>query len=191
MTKRAKTLTPQDLKRTLNYISTKRHAARNRLLVILMFNTGIRVSEAASLRFCDMLDEQGNIKREIYLRPDQTKGGEGRSIFINNQLFKELHSYIKQFKSADLSKKLIYSQKKSSDGFTPNTLCQYYYYLFKGACIDGATSNSPRRSFITTLASKGVGIRVLASLAGHRSIQTTMVYIDANDDQKRAAVELL
>jgi hypothetical protein len=32
---------------------------------------------------------------------------------------------------------------------------------------------------------------VLASLAGHRSIQTTMQYIDANDDMKRKAVELV
>jgi integrase/recombinase XerD len=32
---------------------------------------------------------------------------------------------------------------------------------------------------------------VLASLAGHRSIATTQAYIDVNDDQKRAAVQLL
>ena len=191
MTKRAKTLTAQDLKRTLNYISTMRHAARNRLIVLLMYNTGMRVSEAASLRFSDVLDDQGEIKREIYLRPEQTKGGEGRAIFINNQLYKELQNYIRLYKPLDSGRKLIYSQKKNSDGFTPNTLCQYYHFLFKGACIDGASSHSPRRSFITTLASKGVGVRVLASLAGHRSIQTTMVYIDANDDQKRAAVELI
>ncbi len=44
---------------------------------------------------------------------------------------------------------------------------------------------------IATLASNGVGVRVLASLAGHRSIATTQAYIDVNDDQKRAAVELV
>jgi len=41
------------------------------------------------------------------------------------------------------------------------------------------------------LAAKGVGVRVLASLAGHRSISTTQAYIDVNDDQKRRAVELV
>jgi integrase/recombinase XerD len=41
------------------------------------------------------------------------------------------------------------------------------------------------------LAAKGVGVRVLASLAGHRSIQTTQAYIDVNDDMKRRAVELI
>jgi len=52
-------------------------------------------------------------------------------------------------------------------------------------------SHSARRSFITTPASKGIGIRALASLAGHRGIATVQSYIDVNDDMKRAAVELV
>ena len=46
-------------------------------------------------------------------------------------------------------------------------------------------------TFITSLASKGIGVRMLASLAGHRNLQVTMRYIDANDDMKRNAVELV
>jgi len=46
-------------------------------------------------------------------------------------------------------------------------------------------------SFNATLASKGIGVRVLASLAGRRSIETTQAYIDVNDEMKRAAVELV
>jgi integrase/recombinase XerD len=57
--------------------------------------------------------------------------------------------------------------------------------------MNGATSHSGRRSFITTLASKGIGVRVLAALAGHRSITTVQAYIDVNDAMKRAAVELV
>jgi integrase/recombinase XerD len=34
-------------------------------------------------------------------------------------------------------------------------------------------------------------VRVLASLAGHRSIATTQRYIDVNDDMMRAAVSLI
>ena len=47
-----------------------------------------------------------------------------------------------------------------------------------------------RRSFITNLATNGIGVRVLASLAGHRSIAVTQKYIDVNDDMKRNALEL-
>jgi integrase/recombinase XerD len=41
------------------------------------------------------------------------------------------------------------------------------------------------------LANKGVGVRVLAALAGHSSITTTQRYIDVNDTQLANAVELL
>lgn len=57
--------------------------------------------------------------------------------------------------------------------------------------MEGASSHSGRRSFITNLAAKGVGVRVLMALAGHRNISTTQAYIDVNDELQRAAVELL
>jgi integrase/recombinase XerD len=34
-------------------------------------------------------------------------------------------------------------------------------------------------------------VRVLASLAGHKSINTTQIYIETNDEIKRNAVELI
>ncbi|WP_083855902.1 site-specific integrase [Reyranella massiliensis] len=75
--------------------------------------------------------------------------------------------------------------------FSANTLCQTVNAMYRRAGISGAISHSGRRSFITTLATKGIGVRVLASLAGHRSIATTQAYIDVNDAMKRAAVELI
>jgi integrase/recombinase XerD len=68
---------------------------------------------------------------------------------------------------------------------------QHFFWLYRDAGIAGASSHSGRRNFITTLANKGISVRVLASLAGHRSIAVTQKYIDVNDDMKRNAVELL
>ncbi len=75
--------------------------------------------------------------------------------------------------------------------FSANVMTQHFYWLFKRAGISGASSHTMRRSFITNLAAKGIGVRVLASLAGHRSIAVTQKYIDVNDDMKRNAVELV
>ena len=69
-------------------------------------------------------------------------------------------------------------------------MAQHFHDLFKRAGIAGASSHSMRRSFITNLATKGIGVRVLASLAGHRSIAVTQKYTDVNDDMMRNAVEL-
>jgi integrase/recombinase XerD len=52
-------------------------------------------------------------------------------------------------------------------------------------------SRSGRRTFITTLASKGISVRVLQSLAGHRAMATTQCYIEVNYHMKRKAAQLV
>jgi integrase/recombinase XerD len=190
MAKQAKTLTQQELRRVLDYIATRKHAPRNKAIVLTTFLSGVRVGELASLRYCDVVDADGKIKNEIRLTAEQTKGKEARVVFINERLRKELSRYIKTYSPKDTNRKLFYSQKESSDGFTANTLTQFFHYLYQRCGISGASSHSGRRTFITTLANKGISVRVLASLAGHKNISTTQCYIDVNDEMKREAVEM-
>jgi integrase/recombinase XerD len=191
MSKQAKTLTQQELRRVLDYIATRKHSIRNRALVLTSFLSGMRVGEIASLRYSNIVSSDGTIKNEIHLTAEQTKGNEGRTVFVNDRLRKELECYISTHKPTNSNSKFFYSQKSTSDGFTANTLTQYFHYLYKRVGIDGASSHSGRRSFATNIASRGVGIRVLQKLLGHKNIQTTSVYIYANDDMLRKAVELV
>ena len=193
MSKQAKTLTQQELRRVLDYTATRKHSARNRALLMTTHLSGMRVGEVASLRNSDVLDAEGNIRTEIRLSAEQTKGNEARVVFVSDKLRKELELYTRLMNASNDNPtlKFFYSQKRSSDGFTANTLTQFFHYLYKRAGVDGASSHSGRRTFITNLASKGVGVRVLMSLAGHKNISTTQAYIDVNDDMKRKAVELV
>ncbi|MDH6301101.1 integrase/recombinase XerD [Polynucleobacter sphagniphilus] len=192
MAKQAKTLTQQELRRVLDYTATRKHSVRNRALLMTTHLSGMRVGEVASLRNSDVLDAEGNIRNEIRLSAEQTKGNEARVVFVSDKLRKELEQYTRSMNKANINPvlKFFYSQKRTSDGFTANTLTQFFHYLYKRAGIDGASSHSGRRTFITNLATKGVGVRVLMSLAGHKNISTTQAYIDVNDDMKRKAVEL-
>lgn len=187
--KQAKTLTDKELKQVLTYISLNRHAARNRAMLLLTHWAGMRVGEVAALRIGDVLNADNSIKFEIRLLAEQTKGHHARTVFIGQRLRKELASYVATLKCRSTDKSLFATQKRA--GFTANTLCQYFHWLYKEVGIDGASSHSGRRSFITNLANKGVGVRVLMSLAGHRDISTTQRYIDVNDEMQRAAVDLL
>jgi integrase/recombinase XerD len=63
--------------------------------------------------------------------------------------------------------------------------------VLKSANVDGASSHSGRRGFITNLANKGVSVRVLMELVGHSSMAVTQKYIDVNPKMLRASVELL
>ncbi len=191
MSKQAKTLTQIELRRVLDYIATRKHAVRNRAVLMTTFLSGMRVGEVASLKYSDVVDSSGVIKAEIRLSAAQTKTKEARVVFVSDKLRKELEVYCRCYTPNNPNRKLFYSQKEKSDGFSANTLTQFFHYLYKRVGIEGASSHSGRRTFITNLANKGIGVRVLMSLAGHRSITTTQAYIDVNDDIKRRAVELV
>jgi integrase/recombinase XerD len=191
MAKQAKTLTQAEIRRVLDYTATRKHSIRNRALVVTTYLSGMRVGEVAGLRYCDVVDAEGNIRNEIRLSAEQTKGKEARVVFVSEKLRKELEQYSKLYQPKNINCKFFYSQKACSDGYNANTLTQFFHYLYKRSGIDGASSHSGRRTFITNLANKGISVRVLASLAGHKNISTTQCYIDVNDDMKRKAVELI
>ncbi len=130
-------------------------------------------------------------KQAIRLTPEQTKGSKAGTVFVSDKLRKELQAYVKSVPSKSLTDKLFYSQKRPQDGWSSNTLCQFFHHLFKSVGIEGASSHSPRRTLITNLADKGVSVRVLQSIARHANISTTQAYIDVNDAMKRKAIELV
>ncbi len=185
----AKILNSQELRRVLDYVATRKHSARNRAMLLLTHFAGMRVAEVASLRLCDVLNDSGSIKEEVRLKPDQTKGKYARTVYLNLRMQKELSQYVKYIKTSDLQKPLFYTQKRES--FSPNTLAQYFLFLYRNVGIEGASSHSGRRSFLTHLANKGTSIHILKSLAGHRNISTTAAYLYSSPDQLKAAVELV
>ena len=184
----AKVLTQNEIDQVLRYVSTTRYPKRNRLLVVSSFFSGMRVGELAKLKLSDVLNNDGSIKNEIKLTAQQTKGNHARTVFVNEKLRSELASYIASHKANDTQAALFCTEKGGA--FTPNTLAQWFFWMYRKAGIV-ASSHSGRRTFITTLANKGISVRVLASLAGHKNIAVTQHYIDVNDGMKREAVELI
>ena len=186
--KQARTLTDKQLKQVLAYCSTRKHAARDRAIVLFSFLAGLRAKEIAALTIANITDELGNVREEFTLSPQQTKGSKARRVFVNARLQRELALYLKHTKFKANCPALFQSQKGAA--FSANTMCQLLLRIYDDAGIADATSHSGRRTFITNLAAKGIGVRVLAELAAHSSIATTQRYIDVNDEQLRSAVEL-
>ena len=196
----AKVLTEKEIKKVIKVIESKRHASRNRCMFMMTHMSGARISEVASLRICDVLASDGGIKSEVYLSALQTKGSKGRTLYLSDKLREEINLYLKtRFKLKDLLpvtmtdtvRALFTNQKDCQRGFSASTACQMFHYWYKEAKIEGASSHSGRRGFITNLANKGVHVRILQELAGHSSIAVTQKYIDVNQDKLRIAVEML
>jgi integrase/recombinase XerD len=196
----ARVLTERELRKVLNYCSNQPHATRNRAMLLCTHMAGMRVGEVAALRICDVLGADGVVMDEISLAASQTKGNDSRTVLVPKKLQEELIEYLQErfgFKDllavtlTDTQRALFPTQKNPKRGFTANTLCQLFHKIYKDARMTGATSHSGRRTFITKLADKGVGVRVLMALAGHKSIATTQRYIELNPTVMKAAVELI
>lgn len=188
--KQAKVLSDTEMKRLLAVVATGKHAERNRLAVMLSYFAGLRVGEIATLTIGDVIDSEGTVRDQVRLNPAFTKGGVARTIFVNKRLQREITKYLSGLPALpDASRPLLPTQKRSS--FSANTLCQLFGELYRRAGVDGASSHSGRRSFITKLAHSGISAKVIMELAGHKHLGTTQRYIEVNDEMKRAAVEVL
>ena len=197
--KQARTLNDKELNLLLLYINTRKYAERDRCMLLMTYWGGMRIGEVAATKIKDVLSVDGNVKQEINLTAEQTKGKYARTVVLSDKLRKEIMAYLlTRFSKQDLiaiqyseikEKPLFVTQK--SDGFNSNTACYHFHMLYKCAGLEGCSSHSGRRSFLTELSSKSVPLKVLMELAGHRQAQTTMRYVNVTQDMKRAAVSLL
>ena len=65
----AKTLTASEIEHLLNYINTRKYAARNRSMMLLTHLAGLRIGEVACLRWSDVTSSDGQVKDEIRCYP--------------------------------------------------------------------------------------------------------------------------
>lgn len=195
----ARVLNEKELNLLLLYVKTRRHALRDRAMVLMTHWAGTRIGETVAMKIGDVLANDGSIKSEVRLTAEQTKGKRGRTVVLSEKLRKELLVYLQdRFNTKQLiavtytdnmNKPLFETQKR--DGFSSNTGAYHMHMLYKAAGIEGASSHSGRRFFLTSLSAKAVPLKVMMELAGHRQAQTTMRYVDVSTDMKKAAVELL
>lgn len=171
---RARVLTPPELRHLLAHLAQKRHALRNATQVLLTYWAGLRVGEVADLRYCDVIDaSRSRIRPEIAV-PQGTRPA--RPVFLSARMRRQLANYVNAHPPANPGQPLFYTQKRS--GWTANTLAQHFFRLYHEAGLSGASSQSGRRTFVTTLANRGLPADDLRALAGHKRITSTLAAID-------------
>ena len=160
-------------------------------MFLLTAMAGLRVSEVACLTLADVQDADGTVRSEVFFAAERVKHRHARTVYVNSRLQQELASYIASRSWRSAAQPLFATHRGTRRTFSANTLAQYFHYMYARAGIKGASSHSGRKTFLTSLASQGVSVFVLAALAGHKSIATTQRYITVNDSVKRSAVELV
>jgi integrase len=88
---------------------------------------------------------------------------------------------------------IIVSQR--GDAMRPVSVVNWFAAAYREVRLDGCSSHSGRRTFITRAArlvhKAGGSLRDVQLLAGHRSIQTTQRYIDGDTEVQRKLVAMI
>ncbi len=202
--RQAKILSQQQAVVLLAYASTTRYPARNRLVILLSVNAGLRAGEIAGLSVnaglrageiagltWDMVvDATGEIAAVIEVRDCVAKKGSGRVIPMHSDLRSALAEWGKM---AGTNGPVVRSER---DGpMAPVSIVNWFAAAYRAAGLEGCSSHSGRRTFITRAArlvhQAGGSLRDVQLLAGHRSMQTTQRYIEGDSDAQRRLVALI
>ena len=137
-------------------------------------------------------DASGLLGNHLHLPDSSSKGRSGRSIPLN-QLLKQSLIYLYEHDSPTLDQYVIRSER--GEKFLPCNVSHWFKDVYKALRLDGCSSHSGRRTFVTTAAKRivevGGSLRDVQQLAGHTSLQMTQSYIEGDAEAKRKVIQLI
>lgn len=159
----------------------RKNATRDKLILTLLYYTGVRRNELLSLNWTDL-----NLsKSTLIIRSG--KGNKDRLIPIHKTLLELLDRYLEE-RLPLIDDALIVGERG-------RRMCKCCFvdilnrYLeISGLKKKGYSAHSFRHSFATHLIESGADIFKVQSLLGHATLETTKIYINFNSTQMAKAV---
>jgi site-specific recombinase XerD len=147
---------------------------RDRAMFLLMLRCGLRIGEVASLLLADLyLDEDAP---RLLVRG---KGSRERSVYLSRQAERALRAYLSERSSAPSDFVFLSYQL---DGLSTTAIHKRLMRYRREAGIH-LTAHQLRHSFATDLLNAEAPVTTIQKLLGHRWLETTQVYVFANDKQ--------
>ena len=186
----AKVITRPQERAVLDHVRHTRNPERDRVTFLLSLKAGLRAKEMAALTWGMVTDDAGRIGECIALPDNASKGKSGRTVYLHPDLKDALE--VLQTVSSDTRSDwpVIYSTRNK--GFSAATVKDWFTRLYRTLGMDGCSSHSGRRTFITRAARQvsvvGGSLRDVQQLAGHASLAMTQRYIEGDTDAKRKLI---
>jgi integrase/recombinase XerC len=193
--KQAKILSPTQERAILGFLGTTRYPHHDRALFLLSIKAGLRAKEMASLTWAMVTDAEGQIAEALQVPNRASKGKTGgRTIPLHPDLQTALVT-LQRWRGdlATQERPILFSER--GGGLSPATVRLWFHRLYTALKMDGCSSHSGRRTFITRAARKvsqvGGSLRDVQELAGHTSLAMTQRYIEGDTEAKRKLVALI
>lgn len=156
---------------------------RNRLILELLYGTGIRVSELCNIKLKD-IDLNNKTIRIL------GKGSKERIVFYGDVCAEILELYMSDGRNLLLNKKnndyLIIGAYKNDKPFTTRSVELIINDIIEKAAINKkVTPHVLRHTFATHLLNEGCDILMVKELLGHSSLDTTGIYTHVSNERLR------
>lgn len=190
--KQAKPLSRSDIRRLLALARRGRYPERDTVIVLLSVKAGLRACEIAGLSWAMALTARGQMASSLEIRDSISKRRRGRVVPLNQEL-KAALVRLHDATSPDPDDPIIESERGGHMGAV--AIVNWFARLYRKAGLEGCSSHSGRRTFITNAARLvhrvGGSLRDVQQLAGHASLSMTQRYIEAHAPAKRALVNII
>jgi integrase/recombinase XerD len=156
-------LNKKEILQIINSIKNLKH----KTIVMLIYSSGMRVSEAVKIKKGDIDYE----RKTIHIKG--SKGKKDRRTILSDASSNALKKYIEKYKPDEW----LFEGMCKNEHITIRTVQK----IFKDACEKcrinkKATVHTLRHSFATHLLDSGVDIKFIQELLGHKSTKTTEIY---------------
>jgi integrase/recombinase XerD len=160
-----------DVLHLLSKISNPRH----RLMISMLYGSGIRIGELVRLRIRD-IDFSS-----LSLRVVNAKHNKDRITVFAESLAEDLRALVR---GRDAKEYVFLTM--NSRPYNRRTVQAIFARAFQASGIQKhASCHTLRHSFATSLLGNGIDIRAIRDLLGHQSVKTTMIYLHVTEKSAR------
>jgi len=170
--------------------ATRQEPIRNQLMLLLAYDGALRRSELVALQIRDISFPH----QQITVRSEITKNGRGRVVMYGDVAHLLLHQYQEERAEADIAGGFLFrsqSDRNRTQGVTADTWDKIVERIAKRAGLHHHfTTHTLRHLRLTDLARTGMDLHAIAQYAGHRSLETTKIYIKLSGRETAERVRL-
>ena len=184
-----KILEKEEREKLLDTFNTRYPTAqRDKTMIELMLDSGLRLSETINLKWANVNLTTGKV--EVI----EGKGAKDRIVYINEEVLEKLKTW-RDRQQEELNKRDISNKEYVFTSLTGNRLDsgnirrKVYKQVKKAGINKKVSPHTFRHTFATDLYKETKNIRLVQKALGHSDLSATMIYTHIVDDELESAMK--
>ncbi|HCL4455183.1 TPA: tyrosine-type recombinase/integrase [Clostridium botulinum] len=162
-------LTMEECKKILNATKDGRiREKRNRCMMVIVLNCGLRISEVLNLKLEDISEDT--------LKIEAGKGGEERFVYINDIVREAVKDYIEE--EGIIRGKMFNITQEQANNVIKD-------YCKRANVNKNITAHKLRHTFASITMKKTKDMKYIQETLGHKNLSSTQIYVHVLDEDKK------